>query len=68
MSIRLNVSSDLNDNIKWRQEKGEYFGWKLSAEAFADENGVSVHEMPETSLHGIDKYGFHHFDARENHR
>ena len=47
---------------KW---EGAYFGWKLSAETFAYENGISVQEMPETAEHRIDEYGFHQRELRK---
>ena len=44
-----------------KERKREYLRWELSAESFADENGVSVHELPKAILNTLYQYCFHHF-------
>ena len=46
---------------KRKKRKREYLRWELSAESFADENGVSVHELPKAILNTLYQYCFHHF-------
>lgn len=36
-----------------------YLGWVLGTESFAEENGVSVHEIAKTVLNTVSEYGFH---------
>ena len=46
---------------KRKKRKREYLRWELSAESFADENGVSMHELPKAILNTLYQYCFHHF-------